>query len=67
MIKKSKIPIILFALLLFELIFALFWGSKKEGYYIDEPWSYGLANSYYQPFLQLQSSLLRLSKDFCLL
>ena len=52
MIKKSKIPIILFALLLFELIFALFWGSKKEGYYIDEPWSYGLANSYYQPFLQ---------------
>ena len=52
MTKKFRIPIILFALLLFELIFALFWGSKKEGYYIDEPWSYGLANSYYQPFLQ---------------
>ena len=24
---------------------------EKENYHSDEPWSYGLANSYYQPFL----------------
>lgn len=32
----------------------LYWGGRKEGYYIDELWSYGLANSYYEPFLQEQ-------------
>lgn len=31
-----------------------YWGSQKEGYYIDELWSYGLANSCYAPFLQDQ-------------
>lgn len=28
----------------------IYWGNKKEGYHIDEIYSYGLANSYYNPF-----------------
>lgn len=31
---------------------AIFFGARKQGFYIDELWSYGLANSYYEPFLQ---------------
>lgn len=31
---------------------AVYFGYRKEGYYIDELWSYGLANSYETPFLQ---------------
>ena len=27
--------------------------NEKEGYHSDEAWSYGLANSYYRPFLHL--------------
>ncbi len=49
--KKFPAKKMLLALLTLQLFFAIFWGIKKEGYYIDEPWSYGLANSHYQPFL----------------
>lgn len=30
---------------------ALYWCVRKEGYYIDELWSYGLSNGYHTPFL----------------
>ena len=31
--------------------------NVKEGYYSDEAWSYGLANSYYRPFLHLRAGV----------
>lgn len=47
---KRKIP---WTILVFIILFvnARYWCDKKEGYYIDELWSYGLSNSYYSPFL----------------
>lgn len=49
---KQKTRLLMLLLLTLELLGGLYWGVKKEGYYIDELWSYGLANSYYAPFLQ---------------
>lgn len=43
-------------ILLVQLIYMFFWCSQKEGFYIDELWSYGLSNSYYEPFLQLKDN-----------
>ena len=47
---KRKIPwiLLIFAILIVN---ALYWCTRKEGYYIDELWSYGLSNGYYMPFL----------------
>ncbi|ERJ01160.1 hypothetical protein HMPREF0262_00060 [Clostridium sp. ATCC 29733] len=27
-----------------------YWGTQKEGYHVDEIYTYGLSNSYYLPF-----------------
>ena len=47
---KKRMPwtLLVFAILIVN---ALYWCIQKEGYYIDELWSYGLSNSYYSPFL----------------
>lgn len=50
--SKKKIRILFIVLFVLIMAYAVFMCNKKEGYYIDEPWTYGLANSYYQPFLQ---------------
>lgn len=42
---------VFFVVLLLQLVNVFIWAGTKEGYYIDELWSYGLANSYYEPFL----------------
>jgi len=48
----SKGVIILALLIVLQIIMVTFvFVTKKENYHSDEPWSYGLANSYYQPFL----------------
>ena len=49
---EQKIRRMMAVLLLLQLLAALYWGFQKEGYYIDELWSYGLANSRETPFLQ---------------
>ncbi len=43
--------VILIALMLLVLGNIIFWGSRKEGYHVDELYSYGLANSEYLPFM----------------
>ncbi len=48
----KKIWLAMILILILQILNALYWGDKKEGYYIDELWSYGLSNSYYAPFLQ---------------
>lgn len=42
---------ILLALLTVSLLTMLYFGSQKEGYHVDEVYSYGLANSEYLPFM----------------
>ena len=46
--RKSKI--ILIILIILQISNIVFWGTKKEGYHIDEIFSYGLSNAYYDPF-----------------
>lgn len=51
-LKKAKGKIS-WTLLVFIILIAnaLYWCGRKEGYYIDELWSYGLSNGYNSPFL----------------
>ncbi len=45
--EKAAFP----GLLLLLTVFYLLLFHVKSGYYVDELWTYGLSNSYYQPFL----------------
>ena len=54
--ESRKLPLVLLAVII---VFQLIWTTyvfvcKKEGCHTDEIWSYGLANSYYKPFMYLQ-------------
>ena len=42
---------ILFLIVLTAICSMLYWGNQKEGYHVDELYSYGLANSEYLPFM----------------
>ena len=44
----KKILVIMLAL---QMLIMFYWGNVKEGYFVDELWSYGLANSYYHPHI----------------
>ncbi len=50
--RKKIINLIMAIMTVVMFILAFYNCDRKEGYYVDEPWSYGLANSYYKPFLQ---------------
>lgn len=50
-IRSHRGSMVLAALLLLALSTMLYYGSKKEGYHVDEVYSYGLANSEYLPFM----------------
>lgn len=47
----KKIDWKLTAVLMLSLVMLIFYGNQKEGYHIDEVYSYGLANSEYLPFM----------------
>ena len=47
----SKKKVIFLTLLIFSFFSMLYYGSRKEGYHVDEVYSYGLANSEYLPFM----------------
>lgn len=49
--KVMKKETILLVLLIFSFFTMIYYGSKKEGYHVDEVYSYGLANSEYLPFM----------------
>ena len=51
--NKVRVPIIILALMIILqiTIVSLIFLNEKENYHSDEPWSYGLANSVYKPFL----------------
>ena len=53
--EKKKTQIIYNGILILILVLfaasVVYWGSRKEGYHVDELYSYGLANSEYLPFM----------------
>ena len=40
------------AVLLFQLLIILYFAEQKDGLFVDEIWSFNLANNYYYPFLR---------------
>lgn len=48
---KASVIILAVMILLQIIIVSVTLVTKKENYHSDEPWSYGLANSFYKPFL----------------
>lgn len=55
--KKQKITAyaVLALIIIAQIIYTTFaYVYKKEGYHSDEIWSYGLANSYYKPFIYIR-------------
>lgn len=49
--RNRRYHLILISIILVQFLSILYWGNTKEGYHIDEIYSYGLANSYYAPFI----------------
>ena len=49
--------IFLGTILAFQILFVLFWQIKRQAFFVDEIWSYGLANSNYHPFLYSDGAL----------
>lgn len=48
---KYKTALLLAAILIVQSLFLGIFIQQKEGFFIDETYSYGLSNGYYQPFL----------------
>lgn len=61
-LKNSTKTIICISLCI---IYFLFWGNKKQGYFIDEIYSFGISNSEYGPFINnyAKDNDYKLSKD----
>ncbi len=55
LLKKWNLKVVMIIILVFQLFHLVYWDIQKEGYYLDEIWSYGLANGYYEPFFQEQN------------
>ena len=47
--KTNTTKILFAAILVLQLVCMFFYANAKQGYFVDELWSYGLANSYYHP------------------
>lgn len=52
-LKRISEPAFLIVLIIVFLSLMLFFGNKKEGYHVDELYSYGLSNSEYLPFMHM--------------
>ena len=58
--KATKTTRMLFVvILILQLCCMFYYGNAKQGYFVDELWSYGLANSYYHPHVDCNGALLR--------
>ncbi len=54
--RANKSTLILLLIMLMSLCTMIYYGHHKEGYHVDEYYSYGLANSEYLPFLHFGES-----------
>lgn len=55
--KKIKPSMAFVFLLIIQMTIMVFWGNAKQGFFVDELWSYGLANSYYFPHIFSDNAL----------
>lgn len=51
MIRSKKQYLAIVVLIILQVLVMIYWGMQKKGYHFDEILSYGLANSYYEPFI----------------
>lgn len=58
-VKNKKVKIIFVIILVIQLCCMFYYGNAKQGYFVDELWSYGLANSYYHPHVDCNGALLK--------
>ena len=57
-LQKHGSHIILAVIIILQLCYAVFvFTTQKQGYHSDELWCYGLANSYYKPFVYLEDGI----------
>lgn len=56
-LKRNYVYIILFLVIITQIIFSIYWGYRKNGFHVDELWSYGLANSNYHPHIFSDNAL----------
>ena len=61
--KNNTYKIFIVAFLLLNILVMLFFGMKKNGYNVDELYTYGLSNSYYEPFINISENT-ELSSDY---
>ncbi len=50
--RSSLNRILLLLIIVMQFAVMVYFGIQKEGYHVDEIFSYGLSNSYYTPFIQ---------------
>ena len=55
--KNSKVWKCFVFICVIQTLMMVFWGTQKKGFYVDELWSYGLANSYYHPHVFWEDAL----------
>ncbi|WP_074962866.1 hypothetical protein [Ruminococcus albus] len=56
--KKHGAHIVLAVMIIIQLIYSCYvFAYEKQGTHSDELWSYGLANSYYKPFIYLEDGI----------
>ena len=56
--KKNGAHIVLAVMIIVQLIYSCYvFAYEKQGTHSDELWSYGLANSYYKPFIYLEDGI----------
>lgn len=55
--KSSLIKIVLAAVLVLQIFCMIYYANQKQGYFVDELWSYGLSNSYYHPHVYSDDAL----------
>lgn len=51
---KRTSRLLFLSVLILQILFAVFWSGQKAGFWVDELWSYGLANSYYHPYIYIE-------------
>ncbi|MDF2567934.1 MAG: hypothetical protein K0R90_1390, partial [Oscillospiraceae bacterium] len=50
LVKKEFFIAVFVLMLIMQVACMIYFGTIKQGYHIDEVYSYGLSNSYYKPF-----------------
>lgn len=58
-IKIDTFRALFLTLLILQLSLMIFFGYKKQGFFVDEVWTYGLSNSYYHPHVYSNGALVQ--------